>query len=314
MVSCSKDGGTGNVLPQIARDRQMLASAEIPVAAGWPEARVIKIPGTNVYRMATAYVVVGSLWGIILWVAHRMRVRILSDRIRNLFAERLSERERNAREFDDVLLQGIQGLILLLEGVAVQIPPENPLASKLEAAISRTEQLVNEGRDRVRILQTSNRDLADALRGLNGDQRPRETRYSVKITGQERKLQLLVSDEVYEIARECIVNAFHDVSANHVWVTLVYRRTSVDLSVRDDGRAVGWAYAVDDGTEDLRLTRMQDSARRLEGSLEVLERTPNGTEVRLRIPAGIAYCPPASFVPNWWQATRNLFERKASRQ
>jgi hypothetical protein len=63
---------------------------------------------------------------------HRLRVRVLTDRVLNLLAECLSRRERVACELSDTLLQGIQGIILLFQGIAVQVSPNSPLVSKLE--------------------------------------------------------------------------------------------------------------------------------------------------------------------------------------
>jgi signal transduction histidine kinase len=54
-------------------------------------------------------VLAGGFLTVVLWTAHRLRLRVLTDRVRNLLAERLSERERAARELNDTLLQGMQG-------------------------------------------------------------------------------------------------------------------------------------------------------------------------------------------------------------
>lgn len=255
---------------------------------------------------------VGILCVVVLWTVHRLRVRVLTERARNVFAARLSERERIAREFHDNLLQGMQGLILLFEGMAVQIPPDQPLASKLEAAITRTEQLVSEGRDNLRDLRVLNLDLADTLRSLNGQQRPREAAYSVKVSGRERELQLLVSDEIFTVAREAIMNAFHHASAQNVWVTLAYARAYLELKVVDDGRCTTKGGGENEKSEHLRLVSMKLRANRLEGTLQILNREPTGTEVQLRVPARIAYRAPGFFGADWIDVLGTFFGRRRS--
>ena len=239
------------------------------------------------FRLLAA--IAGILVAIFLWTAHRLRLRAHNDRIRNLIAERLSERERAARDVQDTLLQGLQGLVLLFQGIAVQIPREHPLASKMEAALDRAEQFVKEGRDSTRDLHFPNSDLADSLRSLNGEQRPGETGYSVEVTGRERELQFLVLDEVFKIAREAVVNAFHHASATHVWVSLSYHRNSLDLRIVDDGRGIWTDNTQEGGREDLGIAAMKDRAVKLKSSLQILNRAPTGTEVRLSVPARVAY-------------------------
>ena len=57
-----------------------------------------------------------------LWLLYSMRLRQMAARIRLRLVERLSERERIARELHDTLLQGFQGLVLRFEAAADAIP------------------------------------------------------------------------------------------------------------------------------------------------------------------------------------------------
>jgi len=259
-------------------------------------------------------VLAGGFLTVVLWIAHRLRLRVLTDRVRNLLAERLSERERAARELNDTLLQGMQGLILLFQGIAVQIPLESPLASKLETAISHAEQLMIEGRDSVRGLGSSSVDLGDALRSLNAEQRLPETEYSVEVTGRERSLQLLVSDEAFRIAREAVVNAFRHASAQHVWVTLAYRCASLDLTVVDDGQGIGKTSAEKNNSGQWGLMKMRDRAHKLKSRLQILNHVPSGTEVRLSVPANVAYREYTLFGTAWLRTVGDFFRRSDTRQ
>lgn len=271
-------------------------------------------PDPVFYQTRWFYVLTGSCLATLLWIAHRLRLRVLTDRVRNLLAERLSERERVTRELNDTLLQGMQGLTLLFQGIAVQISPESPLRSKLETAIGQAEQLIIEGRDSIRDLNFPSVDLADALRSLNGEPRLREIGYSVEVTGRERGLQFLVCDEMFQIAHEAILNAFQHASANHVWVTLAYHRASLNLSVVDDGRGINNNSAAKDKSGQWGLVKMKDRASKLQGRIQIVNRVPCGTEVQLSVPAKVAYRAYGLLGAEWLSAVVDLFEGQDSRQ
>jgi signal transduction histidine kinase len=260
------------------------------------------------------YLLVGVFLVVVLWIAHRFRLGVLTDQVHNLLAERLSERERISRGLSDTLLQGMQGLILLFQGVAAQIPSETPLASKLETALDRAERLLVEGRDSVRDLRAPNFNLPDALRSLNAEQRPPGTEYSVEVSGHERELELLVSDEFFKIAREAIVKALQHASADHVWVTLKYRPTSLALIVIDDGRDVSGDFSEDGISGRWGLSGMKSRARKLEGKLLISNRSPTGTEVRLTVPANVAYRAHVFFVVEWLRSVVDFLRRRGPRR
>src|SRR5204862_3469125 len=82
------------------------------------------------------------------------------------YAERLSERERIARELHDTLLQAIQGLMLRFQAAAKGIPDHEPSRQILEGALDRADEVMAEGRDRVRGLRDAHdggNDLSQAL-------------------------------------------------------------------------------------------------------------------------------------------------------
>jgi signal transduction histidine kinase len=270
--------------------------------------------GLASYRTTWFGLLVGTLSILVLWAAYRLRLRVLTDRSRNMLAERLSERERITRELYDTLLQGMQGLILLFQGVAVQIPPDTPLASRLEAAINRAERLTVEARDSLRDLHAPDLDLADALRGLNAEQRLSGTEYSVEVIGRVRELQLLVSDEIFKVAREAIVNACQHASADHVWVTLSYGLLSLDLVVADDGRRVSDDLPENGTNRRWGVPGMKARARKLESSLLISSRLPAGTVVRLTVPASVAYRPYNFRVVERLQKVRDFLRRRGSRR
>lgn len=168
-----------------------------------------------------------------------------------------------------------------------------------------------EGRDSVRDLGSSSVDLGNALRSLNAEQRLRETDYSVQVIGQDRTLQLLVSNEVLQIACEAVVNAFRHASAHHVWVTLTYHRASLDLTVVDDGQGIGNNSVEKKNNGQWGLMKIKDRARKLRGRLQILNHVPSGTEVRLSVPANVAYREHAFLGTAWLHEVGDFFRRGA---
>ena len=64
-----------------------------------------------------------------------------------------AERERIARDLHDTLLRSVQGLILKFNAVAKQMPGEAPARQAIEKTLDFADQVLAEGRDRVRNLE-----------------------------------------------------------------------------------------------------------------------------------------------------------------
>jgi signal transduction histidine kinase len=231
-----------------------------------------------------------------------------------MLSERLSERERIARELNDSLLQGMQGLVLIFQGAISEIPAGTPLAIRLETAINTAEQLIVEGRDRIRSLHAPSLDLADSLRGLNAEQSLPGSEYSVKVIGRERELQPLVSDEIFKVARNAVGNAFQHASARNVDVTLTYRLASLNLSVADDGRDIRNDVSDDGTTGRGGYSAMKSRARRLEGRLLISNLSPVGTEVHLSVPSRVAYRAQMWFFVGWLQTVSRFLGRRGPKR
>lgn len=217
--------------------------------------------------------------------------------------ERIEERTRIARDLHDTLLQSIQGLVLRFQSVYALLPahPEQAKAA-LAQALDSADQALAESRDAVYGLRLSTRavtmDLSRALRELGDDLMASGTSRSldapafrVSTNGTPRPLAPIVGDEVYQIAREAIRNAFAHARARHIDAVISYGHEQFDLAVRDDGIGV-------DGSEPqvLRegrwgLAGMRERTDRLNGNLSVTRRASGGTEVHLTVPATVAYRP-----------------------
>jgi signal transduction histidine kinase len=84
--------------------------------------------------------------------------------------------------------------------------------------------------------------------------------------------------ELLRIAQEAITNARKHAEAENLWVSLTVDPPGAVLRVEDDGRGLGKARADSYG-----IQIMQERARRLRTTVDVLPREPRGTAVEVRL-------------------------------
>src|SRR5262249_48416006 len=126
--------------------------------------------------------------------------------------ERANERIQIARDLQDTLLQGVQGLLLSFHVAAEKVPPDHESKRALEKALTTADQIILEGRNRVNRLRSE--DLTDAelkslIEGVAASLNSAGgVEFAVERTGGEDSLRCDVADEVFDIAREAITNAF----------------------------------------------------------------------------------------------------------
>lgn len=227
-----------------------------------------------------------------------LRMRQLATRLRLRLEERYQERERIARELHDTLLQGYQGLILRTHAALGTLPADAPLRRELEGTLDRAEQALEQGRDRVEGLRASAGGttslpaaFAAMLEELGADS---QVQRRVLVEGTPRPLQPLVADELYQLGREALLNAFRHAQASNIEVEIAYGRDALRLRLRDDGRGIEpQVLAAGGRSGHWGLTGMQERARRIEARLDVWSRPGMGTELNLRLPARRAYREPA---------------------
>ncbi|WNG16977.1 two-component regulator propeller domain-containing protein [Cystobacter fuscus] len=245
----------------------------------------------------------------LLWGVYQLRLRQVAAQLRARLEARSQERERIARELHDTLLQGTQGLILSIQGLAAELPESHPTRGRIEAVLDRADQVVEEARDRVRDLRaeyTAARDLPRAF-ALLGEElaSERSTRFGVLVKGTPRDMPGAVRDEAYRIGREALLNAFAHARAQAVEVEFVYEPGAFLLRVRDDGTGIDEeVLAQGSRPGHWGLVGMHERAQRLGGQLELWSRPGAGTEVQLRLPAVIAYASVARHKPRWWRFDR----------
>jgi signal transduction histidine kinase len=217
----------------------------------------------------------------------------VASRIRTRLEERMGERERIARELHDTLLQSVQGLVLRFQSVAHRMAPGDPSRAHLESALKRADEVIVEGRNRVRDLRAGGssgdplanlQELADAA----GFDPPIPIR--IVVEGRPRQVDPLVAAETRRIAGEALFNIARHARADSVDVAITYGERQLGVQIRDDG--VGIAPSVlAQGSKDghFGLIGMRERAERIGGALSIDSGAGKGTDVILTLPARLAY-------------------------
>jgi signal transduction histidine kinase/ligand-binding sensor domain-containing protein len=228
----------------------------------------------------------------LLWLAYSLRLRAVASHIRMRMSERVAERERIARDLHDTLLQSVQALTLRMQLAVDDMPEKAGARPGLEKAIDQAEQVIAEGRDRVRDLRPPT-ESAPVERVIS-DLVARQTFdpavvISIATYGAPRELDPPVLDEVTRIAGEAIFNIWRHAGAGRVTIEIKYE-ASFRLRLADDGRGIN-PEILQDGVKSghFGLSGMRERAHALRGDLSIACPPDGGTEVVLTIPGAIAY-------------------------
>jgi len=226
-----------------------------------------------------------------LYLLHRFRLRVVEGRVRKTMEVKQAERERIARELHDTLLQGVQGLILRLQALAMKAAPEDPVRGQLEPILQRADEMLAEGREKVHDLRAPDLlhgGLGAALQRV-GDDLSLQTglEFCVTITGSHRVLHPDCDYDLYRIGAEALSNAFRHSGGTRVTLKLVYAASGLSMTVADNGQGIS-PQVLDAGRAGhYGLPGMHERAAHAGATLEVS--CAEGTQVTLHVPASQAY-------------------------
>jgi len=229
---------------------------------------------------------------VLLWLLYVLRLRQVTAGIRSRMEERVSERERIARELHDTLLQGIDGLILRFQSIANRLRPDEPIRTLMDQALERADDVLSESRDSMKNLRPSQTllDISDAF-AATGEAKTWGSmgKFRVVSEGAVRKLHPIVRDEVAKIGNEAIANAIKHSKAENIEVSVVYLRNRIVVTVTDDGAGISEDVLKHGRQGHFGLTGMRERAERIRANLSVSSGIGAGTTVTLIVPAAIAY-------------------------
>ncbi|WP_425267053.1 ligand-binding sensor domain-containing protein [Caulobacter radicis] len=240
------------------------------------------------------------LGAALLWLLYRLRMAQVAQRIHVGHEARLGERERIARELHDTLLQSVQGLVLRFQSIANKMPPGDHARDLMESALKRADDVIIDGRNRVRDLRSAENtgDLAAILEErANAACFDPSVLVKVSTEGVPRAAHPLVAGEIGRIAGEALFNTARHARAKSVEIMIGFTRHQLSVRIHDDG--VGFppdVIARGHKPGHFGLMGMRERTQRIGGVLSIDNRPSGGAEISLRLPARLAYVAEA---PSW---------------
>jgi signal transduction histidine kinase len=230
---------------------------------------------------------------ILSWGLYRLRVWQVTSRLRDRFEERLKERTRIAQELHDNLIQDVMGISLQLEVTEELLLDDVPARQPLARALRLCKSALAQGRRTLNDLRSgplSAGDLVESFSRLS-DERAGNLgiRADVVVEGGERPLKVPAGNDVLQIGRQAIANAFQHSQATAIHVLLSYGRHHLQVRVQDDGRGITEEQLNAARPGHYGIAGMHERAARLGGSLSIRSRVGEGTEVNLSVPAHLVY-------------------------
>lgn len=239
------------------------------------------------FRVLAASAVLG-----LLYLIYDLRLKQVSGRIRNRMGARNEERERIARELHDTMIQGVQGLILRFQAVADRFADDAAAQALLNPALERAEEMLVEGRERVSGLRRSRvRDFQEELAKLmRSDIYPQDLIAPLSVQRRPRTISDGLFDDLLAVLGEALNNAACHSRASRIEVGLRYGRWEFSAYVRDNGIGMS-AEILEKGSPKghFGVLGMRERMLTIGGKLRVESAEGFGTEIRLTLPAKVAY-------------------------
>ncbi len=221
------------------------------------------------------------------------------------------ERERLAMDMHDTLSQSFAGLGFQLEALCDEAQPASSMHSQLESTLDLVRFGHMQARRNIAAMRPTNLEQLGLQKALEETARTTVQGGKINVTmslrGEPRSLPLLVSDALFRIGQEAIANAVRHGHPDQIHIRLIYGKTSVKLTVRDNGKG----FSVAGESNGYGIRGMKHRAEGIAASLRLHSVLGHGTvvSVRARSPQQLFY----SWLPKFsqFQRERNAHENEA---
>jgi signal transduction histidine kinase len=234
---------------------------------------------------------VATVFAFMLGGLYYLRVRGLSNRLRERFEERLNERTRIAQELHDTLLQGVASTSMQLHVVSEALR-DHETKPMLDHILRDLRAVADDGRRAIVELRSArtSESLEDILtrdgQALRGDS---NIELRVVVDGRVRPVYSLVQDEMYRISREAMTNVFRHARAHKIEVLVEYASSHLSVHISDDGCGISEDVLKEGKEGHWGIPGMRERAKRIGARMRILSRPNAGTEVVITVPAQLAY-------------------------
>ena len=201
------------------------------------------------------------------------------------------ERRRLARDLHDEVNQALTAILLRLEALAQESPPERgPEVAELKKLVNQAmEELLNLARQ----LRPSALDDHGLLPAVQAQLKRFSARTGIEVRlhteGDPNGLPEVLQTAIYRVAQEALTNVGRHAGATAVEVDLEAADGRAELRVRDDGAGFDPGAIPRAGTQSpgagLGLSGMAERARLVGGELDVRSAPGGGASVTLRVRA-----------------------------
>jgi signal transduction histidine kinase len=235
-----------------------------------------------------------TCFAVLIWIAYVIRVRHLSRQMSLRMQERISERNRIARDLHDTLLQGLVSASLQLEVAETQLPAQSGARPLVERITMQLRKMIDESRNTVSGLRVGQRseDLERAISQVPRDLGIEEsTDFRVLVEGPPTALKPAVRDELYWIGREALANAFRHSHGSIIEFVMVYSRKHFRMVVRDNGCGMNAATLRLGTAGHWGLSGMKERAARIGAKFSISSAIDAGTEVDISLSGHLAFEP-----------------------
>jgi signal transduction histidine kinase len=197
------------------------------------------------------------------------------------------ERKHMAAELHDTLCQGLNAIVLMLQGAQIPGVQAEVAQRQVHRAYEVALETLREARRSMWTFAreaSGNIDPANAL-ALAAEQMFNETPIQCELSLQEQPFNLpsRIRFELLRIGKEALTNVLKHSQANRVQMELTYGEQTLQLSVMDDGRGFVTGSA-GNAQQGYGLTSMRQRAEGLGGKIVIESQPQRGTRVVAFIP------------------------------